>query len=96
MEQALQTVKRNGFPIYAVSQGSALENKTMLKPIAGCLRIERVAWPSKFGDADEIAKNLQPSRCRFAAPLFAWPITLPTRKTSAGERSMLFFPNKKN
>ncbi len=30
MEQALQTVKRNGFPIYAVSQGSALENKTML------------------------------------------------------------------
>jgi VWFA-related protein len=30
MEQALQTVKRNGFPIYAVSQGSALEDKPML------------------------------------------------------------------
>ena len=30
MEQALQTVQRNGFPIYAVSQGSALENKAML------------------------------------------------------------------
>jgi Ca-activated chloride channel family protein len=31
MEQALQTVRRHGFPIYPVSQGSALENKTMLK-----------------------------------------------------------------
>jgi VWFA-related protein len=30
MQQALQTVKRNGFPIYAVSQGSALEDKPML------------------------------------------------------------------
>jgi len=30
MEQALQTVKRNGFPIYAVSQGAALENRPML------------------------------------------------------------------
>lgn len=30
MEQALQTVKRNGFPVYAVSQGSALEHKAML------------------------------------------------------------------
>jgi Ca-activated chloride channel homolog len=56
MEQALQTVKRNGFPIYAVSQGAALENKTMLK------RLQEVSELSggmafEVRDSDEIGKT---------------------------------------
>jgi Ca-activated chloride channel family protein len=39
MQQALETVKRNGFPIYAVSQGSALQNKTMLNRLQEISRV---------------------------------------------------------
>jgi len=55
MEQALQAVKRNGFPVYAVSQGAALQNKAMLKQLQQISELSG-GMASEVRDPDEIGK----------------------------------------
>ena len=55
MDQALQTVKRHGIPIYAVSQGSALANKVMLKRLEQLSEVT-AGMSFEVRASDEIAK----------------------------------------
>lgn len=65
MEQALQIVKRHGFPIYAVSQGPALENKALLKRLQELSEFTagmsfEVRTPDQIGRAfNRIGEDLQ-------------------------------------
>jgi VWFA-related protein len=54
-DQALQTVKRHGIPIYAVSQGAALGNKVMLKRLEQLSEVT-AGMSFEVRACDEIAK----------------------------------------